>query len=65
MVALKDARKFLYYRLRRLLVQQKWITLLMENDEDLTHSTARSTIERFFYQENLQKGPKWEDDQSE
>lgn len=62
MVELKDVRKFLYYRLKRLLVEQQCIQQITESDEELTLLTARGMIERLFYQENVQKGPKWEDD---
>ena len=60
-VALKNARKFLYHRLKRLLVEQECIERVMEADDELDPITARSMIERLFYQENFQKGPKWED----
>jgi len=61
-VELKNARTFLYHRLKRLLVEQECIQNITDADEEQTPITARAMIERLFYQENVQKGPKWEDD---
>ena len=57
-VELRNARKFLYHRLRRLLLQQQASKLI----EDEVEESKVAILERIFLQEHGLSGARWEDD---
>lgn len=61
-VPLAECRKFLYNRLRRKLLEEKCVDLIKDSDPDVTRDEAIATLERYFFQNHLKSGVKWEED---
>ena len=61
-VELRNARKFLYHRLRRLLLQQQATKLIDCEVEESGSGSKVAILERIFIQEHGLSGMRWDDD---
>ena len=61
-VELRNARKFLYHRLKRLILQNQTIAMIDNADNENESSGAVAALERIFVQEHGLSGIKWDDD---